>query len=153
MPEHFETAIIGSGFAGLGMAIRLKREGTDDFVLFEKEDDVGGTWYVNTYPGCQCDIPTQLYSYSFARNPNWSRLYPLQEEILRYIRACRRIARLAASRHGCHATGGSGRLVPCSLSATASDLPEELAVRGAARSGGTFPYAVSTTAAAFSTGT
>jgi cation diffusion facilitator CzcD-associated flavoprotein CzcO len=82
------VAIVGSGFSGLGMAIRLKQEGIEDFVVLERADEVGGTWRDNTYPGCQCDIPSLLYSYSFAPNPNWTRVYPLQEEIQAYLRDC-----------------------------------------------------------------
>ena len=78
-----DVAIIGSGFAGLGMAIRLKQAGLDDFVVYERGEDVGGTWWFNTYPGCQCDIPSHLYSFSFALNPDWSRTYSMQEEIQR----------------------------------------------------------------------
>jgi cation diffusion facilitator CzcD-associated flavoprotein CzcO len=81
-------AIIGTGFAGLGMAIRLKQEGVDDFVVLEKGDDVGGTWRENTYPGVQCDVPSHLYSFSFAPNPNWSRTFPLGDEIWGYLRGC-----------------------------------------------------------------
>ena len=81
-------AILGAGFGGLGMAIRLKQEGVDDFVVFERDSDVGGTWWANSYPGCQCDIPSHLYSYSFAPNPEWTRTYPLQEELRRYARDC-----------------------------------------------------------------
>jgi cation diffusion facilitator CzcD-associated flavoprotein CzcO len=84
----FQVAIMGAGFAGLGMAIRLKQAGIDDFVVFERDEEVGGTWWANTYPGCQCDIPSHLYSYSFAPNPDWSRTYPLQPEIREYMRGC-----------------------------------------------------------------
>ncbi len=56
--------------------------------MLERADEVGGTWRDNTYPGCQCDIPSALYSYSFAPNPNWTRFYPLQEEIRAYLRDC-----------------------------------------------------------------
>jgi cation diffusion facilitator CzcD-associated flavoprotein CzcO len=86
--EHHRVAIIGSGFAGLGMAIRLKREGIDDFVVLERGDDVGGTWRENTYPGCQCDVPSHVYSFSFMPNPDWSRTYSHQPEILDYLRRC-----------------------------------------------------------------
>jgi cation diffusion facilitator CzcD-associated flavoprotein CzcO len=86
--EHFRIAIIGSGFSGLGMAIRLLGEGIEDFVVLERADEVGGTWRDNTYPGCQCDIPSALYSFSFAPNPDWSRFYPLQEELRDYLRRC-----------------------------------------------------------------
>jgi len=83
-----EIAIIGTGFSGLGMAIALKRSGVDDFVVLEKGDDVGGTWRDNDYPGCACDVPSHLYSFSFAPNPGWSRQYAPQVEILDYLRRC-----------------------------------------------------------------
>ena len=88
MGQEKRIAIIGTGFAGLGMAIRLKQEGIDDFVVLEKADDVGGTWRENTYPGVQCDVPSHLYSFSFAPNPNWSRTFPLGDEIWDYLREC-----------------------------------------------------------------
>lgn len=81
----FEVAIIGTGFGGLCMAIALKNAGVDSFVLLEKGDDVGGTWRENQYPGCACDIPSHLYSFSFAPNPNWSRMYSPQPEIWEYV--------------------------------------------------------------------
>src|SRR5436190_19263014 len=81
-------AIVGSGFAGLGMAIRLKEAGIEDFVVLERADDVGGTWQANTYPGCQCDVPSHLYSFSFEPNPSWSRTYSRQPEIQAYLRRC-----------------------------------------------------------------
>lgn len=82
------VAIIGAGFGGLGTAMMLKRAGINDFVVLERAAEVGGTWEVNTYPGAQCDIPSILYSFSFAPNPEWSRLYPLQPEIKDYLRRC-----------------------------------------------------------------
>jgi len=82
------TAIIGSGFSGLGMAIRLKQEGIEDFTVLERGDDVGGTWHYNTYPGCACDVPSHLYSFSFAPNPGWSETYSRQPEIRDYLRRC-----------------------------------------------------------------
>jgi cation diffusion facilitator CzcD-associated flavoprotein CzcO len=88
MGQEKRIAIIGTAFAGLGMAIRLKQEGIDDFVVLEKGDDVGGTWRENTYPGVQCDVPSHLYSFSFAPNPNWSRTFPLGDEIRDYLRDC-----------------------------------------------------------------
>jgi cation diffusion facilitator CzcD-associated flavoprotein CzcO len=87
---HTRIAIVGAGFSGLCMAIRLKREGVEDFVVLERAEEVGGTWRDNTYPGCQCDIPSALYSFSFAPNPDWSRFYPLQSEIRDYLRRCAR---------------------------------------------------------------
>ncbi|MBV8160452.1 MAG: NAD(P)/FAD-dependent oxidoreductase [Acidimicrobiia bacterium] len=83
---HTRIAIVGAGFAGLGAAIRLRQEGLDDFVVFEKNGDVGGTWWDNTYPGCQCDVPSHLYSFSFALNPEWSNTYSAQPEIRAYLR-------------------------------------------------------------------
>ena len=70
------------------MAIRLKQEGEHDFVLLERADDIGGTWRDNTYPGCRCDVPSHLYSFSFAPNPNWSRTFSPQPEILDYLKDC-----------------------------------------------------------------
>ncbi len=86
--ERVRIAIVGSGFAGLGMAIRLKEAGIEDFVVLERADDVGGTWQANTYPGCQCDVPSHLYSFSFDPNPNWTRTYSRQPEIWQYLRGC-----------------------------------------------------------------
>lgn len=85
-PSHVRIAIVGSGFGGLGMAIKLKEEGIEDFAILERHGDVGGTWHANTYPGCQCDIPSHLYSFSFEPNPEWSRTYATQPEIWRYLR-------------------------------------------------------------------
>ena len=83
--SHHKVAIIGTGFAGLCMAIRLKQQGEEDFVLYEKADTLGGTWRDNTYPGCGCDVPSNLYSLSFERNPNWSTKFASQNEILQYL--------------------------------------------------------------------
>jgi len=80
------VAIVGSGFAGIGMGVRLREAGIEDFVILERADDLGGTWRDNTYPGCQCDVPSRLYSFSFALKPDWSRTFPTQPEILEYLR-------------------------------------------------------------------
>jgi len=88
VPDETRIAIIGAGFAGLGMAVRLKQEGIDDFIVLEKADDVGGTWRENTYPGIQCDVPSHLYSFSFAPNPRWTRTFPLGDELRAYLRDC-----------------------------------------------------------------
>ncbi|MBV9772842.1 MAG: NAD(P)/FAD-dependent oxidoreductase [Gemmatimonadetes bacterium] len=85
---HVAVAIIGSGFGGLGTAIRLKQEGIDDFVVLERAGDVGGTWRDNTYPGCACDVQSHLYSFSFAPNPEWSRSFSPQPEIQAYLKRC-----------------------------------------------------------------
>jgi cation diffusion facilitator CzcD-associated flavoprotein CzcO len=82
----FHTVVIGTGFSGLGMAIQLKKDGRDDFVVLEKAADVGGTWRDNTYPGCACDIQSHMYSFSFAQNPRWSRSFSPQPEIWQYLR-------------------------------------------------------------------
>ena len=87
LPEDVEVAIVGAGFGGLGIAIRLQQQGVD-FVVLERRSDVGGTWSANTYPGCQCDVPSNLYSFSFAPNPGWTHSYPLQPQIQRYLRGC-----------------------------------------------------------------
>jgi cation diffusion facilitator CzcD-associated flavoprotein CzcO len=79
------VAIIGSGFAGLGMAIALKQRGENDFVVLERARDVGGTWRDNTYPGAACDVQSNLYSFSFAQNPDWGRSYSEQPEIQAYL--------------------------------------------------------------------
>ncbi len=85
--EHRHIAIVGAGFGGIGLAIKLREAGFDDLVILERATDLGGTWQANTYPGCACDVPSHLYSYSFAPNPNWSRTYGQQKEILEYIRS------------------------------------------------------------------
>lgn len=79
-------AILGAGFGGLCMAIKLRAQGREDFLILEKASDLGGTWRDNTYPGCGCDVPAHLYSYSFAQNPDWTRTYARQPEILAYLR-------------------------------------------------------------------
>lgn len=86
--KQLQCVIIGSGFAGICMAINLKRLGIDQFVIYEKSDDVGGTWRDNTYPGVACDVPSHLYSFSFEPYPEWSRLYSPGREIQGYIRHC-----------------------------------------------------------------
>lgn len=83
-----ETGIIGAGFAGIGAAIKLKEAGIKSIVVFERAASVGGTWRDNIYPGCGCDVPSHLYSYSFEKNPNWSHLFSKQDEILDYIKRC-----------------------------------------------------------------
>lgn len=82
---HTRAVIIGTGFSGLGMAIALQRQGVD-FVILEKADDVGGTWRDNSYPGCACDIPSHLYSYSFEPKPDWLHPFSYQPEIWDYLK-------------------------------------------------------------------
>lgn len=88
--RHHRIVIIGTGFAGLGAAIRCKQEGERDFVLLERSNDVGGVWRDNTYPGIACDVQSHLYSFSFAPNPNWSKAYSPGKEIWDYLRDCAR---------------------------------------------------------------
>lgn len=86
-PEHiYDVLIVGAGISGIGAGIRLLKEGFTDFVILEKAADLGGTWRDNTYPGCECDVPSALYSYSFAQKPDWSRNFAGQAEILDYVR-------------------------------------------------------------------
>lgn len=84
---HVRVLVIGAGFAGLGTSIALEREGIDHVVL-ERAGDLGGTWRDNHYPGCKCDVPSHLYSFSFALNPEWTSTYSGQEEIWAYLRRC-----------------------------------------------------------------
>ena len=84
--DDVRVAIVGTGFSGLGAAIRLREAGIEDIVVLEREHDVGGTWRENTYPGCACDVPSHLYSFSFDLNPEWSRMFAPQAEILDYLR-------------------------------------------------------------------
>src|SRR3546814_11750185 len=77
--------IIGSGFSGLVLAVRLKQAGIENFEILERADNVGGTWRDNRYPGCACDVQSHLYSFSFEQNPDWTRMYAQQPEIERYL--------------------------------------------------------------------
>ncbi len=86
-PRHVPVAIVGTGFAGIAMSVALQREGIDH-VLFERASEIGGTWRDNRYPGCRCDVPSHLYSFSFALNPEWSETYSAQPEIWRYLQRC-----------------------------------------------------------------
>jgi cation diffusion facilitator CzcD-associated flavoprotein CzcO len=85
MAADVKVAILGAGFAGLCMGLQLKAQGESSFVILEKADRVGGTWRENIYPGAGCDIPSHLYSYSFAPNPDWPEVYSAQPDILAYI--------------------------------------------------------------------
>src|SRR6478735_2935508 len=86
--DVLDVLIVGAGFSGLGMAIKLREAGTTSFLVIEKAGDIGGTWYANRYPGCACDIPSHLYSFSFDRNPDWSRMYSGRDEIQSYLKSC-----------------------------------------------------------------
>lgn len=84
LPAEAEFVIIGAGFSGITSAIQLSRRGHTDIVVIERQSDLGGTWHSNRYPGVQCDVPSHLYSFSFARNPDWSKLFADGEEIWQY---------------------------------------------------------------------
>ena len=84
-PRH-RIIIVGTGFSGLCMGVKLREAGEDDFIILERAGEVGGTWRDNTYPGCACDVESHLYSFSFEPNPNWSRLYAPQPKIFAYLR-------------------------------------------------------------------
>lgn len=87
--RHVSVVIVGAGFSGLGTAaVRLLQEGHRDVLILERADEVGGAWRDNTYPGCACDVPSRLYSFSFAPNPAWSRRFAPREEIGQYLRRC-----------------------------------------------------------------
>jgi len=86
--SHHRVVIIGSGFSGIGAAIRLSQEGFDDWVVLERAADLGGVWRDNRYPGCACDVESRLFELSFAPNPRWTRRYSSQEEIWRYLADC-----------------------------------------------------------------
>lgn len=88
MNNTYNQIIIGAGFAGLCAAIKLKALGENNFAVLERNDHLGGTWYDNHYPGAACDVESHLYSYSFEPNPNWSRQFSPQEEILKYMEHC-----------------------------------------------------------------
>jgi cation diffusion facilitator CzcD-associated flavoprotein CzcO len=88
LAPHWRVAIIGAGAGGLCLAIRLAESGRRDFALLEATDGVGGTWRINTYPGAACDVPSHLYSYSFALKPDWTKTYAEQPEILTYFEDC-----------------------------------------------------------------
>jgi len=83
--NFYKVIIVGGGFAGIGAAIKLKQAGIEDFILLEKAAEMGGVWRENTYPGCACDVPSALYSYSFEQNPGWSRVFAQQKEIKQYL--------------------------------------------------------------------
>ncbi len=88
LPEQVEVLIIGAGFGGIGLAARLKQEGWHDVAIVEKAADVGGCWRDNSYPGAACDVPSHLYSFSFAPKSDWSRCFAPQAEILAYLQDC-----------------------------------------------------------------
>src|ERR1700754_3524369 len=84
-PVQTRAVIIGTEFAGLGMAIALQKQGVD-FVILEKADEIGGTWRDNTYPGAACDVPSHLYSFSFEPKPDWRHVFSYQPDIFDYLK-------------------------------------------------------------------
>ena len=115
LPDHHRVVIVGAGFGGVGLAVRLVAEGVDDVVVLEKEDDLGGTWYVNTYPGCQCDVPSLLYSLAAEPNSEWTRTFAPQAEIEEYLRGVatrtnvKRLIRFGTEVTGAHWEEGAHR--------------------------------------------
>src|SRR5687768_3117675 len=109
MNEHREVVVVGAGISGIAAAIKLREAGLtapDDVVVLEKADTYGGTWRANNYPGCACDVPSGLYSYSFAPNSDWSRVYGTQPEILAYVdRVAREHGLEEITRFGVELTG------------------------------------------------
>ena len=81
-----DVLVVGTGFSGMGAAMKLRDSGREDFIVLEKAHDVGGTWRDNTYPGCECDIPSHMYSFSYELKPDWSKSFSGQEEIWAYMR-------------------------------------------------------------------
>src|SRR3954453_6588818 len=89
-PRTPSVAIVGAGFGGIGLGIKLRQAGIDSFTIFEKADAIGGVWRDNSYPGLTCDVPSHLYSFSFEPNHDWTRRYPPRDEILAYLERCAR---------------------------------------------------------------
>ena len=115
LPRQVELVIVGAGFGGLGLAIKLLEAGRRDFVILEKEHEVGGTWRDNQYPGAECDVQSHLYSYSFEGKADWSQRYAGWQEIQQYILdttakyGLRRYIRLGRQVDGAHFDVGSAR--------------------------------------------
>src|SRR5918995_3431649 len=102
LPAEAAVAIVGAGFSGIAMGAKLRRAGREDYVVLERGRDVGGTWRDNDYPGCACDVPSHVYSFSFAPNPNWSSTFSPQSEIHDYLSdVARREGVIARTRFGC----------------------------------------------------
>ena len=132
--RDLSIGIVGAGFGGVGIAIKLREAGFESFEIFERGDTVGGVWRANTYPGAACDVPSHLYSYSFAPGHHWSRRYAPQAEILDYLEGVSRSyginphLRLGAeiTEAEFDAGAGAGRCAPptaASASSTSSSPP------------------------------
>jgi len=123
-------AILGAGFGGLGAALRLKQRGYHDFVVLEKADDLGGTWRDNSYPGCACDVPSHVYSYSFLPNPSGASPSPANR---RSGRTCATAPSAAASPRTCATAtshrGGLGQRGPAlAITTTAGDFTAQVLI-------------------------
>ena len=86
--SHIPVVIVGAGFGGIGLGVRLRQAGIDDFIIVERTADLGGTWSQNTYPGAACDVPSTLYSFSFAPKRDWTHYFSKQPDILAYLEDC-----------------------------------------------------------------
>ncbi|MFF2651832.1 flavin-containing monooxygenase [Streptomyces sp. NPDC058045] len=129
--RHVRVAVIGSGFGGLGAAVRLRREGITDFVVLERSGSVGGTWRDNSYPGCACDVPSHLYSFSFAPNPDWPRTFSGQRHIRAYLEHVTDVFRLRPHiRFNSEVTGArwNSEELYWEVSATGGDLTADVLV-------------------------
>ena len=89
-PVRTRVVVIGAGFGGIGLGIKLKAAGLNDFLILERSDSVGGVWRENRYPGAACDVPSHLYSFSFEPRADWPRKYAGQADILDYLVHCTR---------------------------------------------------------------
>src|SRR6185503_7947271 len=108
LPPQVEVFIVGAGFGGLGAAIKLQEAGERDLLCIDRGSEIGGTWRDNSYPGAACDVPSQLYSFSFALNPDWSHSFSRQPEIQQYLRTVAdRSGLLDRFRFGVSVTGAS----------------------------------------------
>jgi cation diffusion facilitator CzcD-associated flavoprotein CzcO len=132
-----DVLIVGAGFSGICMGIKLLEAGMKNFLIIEKSGDLGGTWYDNRYPGCACDVPAHLYSFSFQRNPDWTRMFAGQQEIWQYLKSC-------VERHGlapylwfntrfCEAAWDEApaqwRISACKVSSNNGECGENLSIR------------------------
>jgi hypothetical protein len=105
-PGHVAVAVVGAGFGGIGVGVALRQAGLTNFVILERAGAIGGTWRDNTYPGCACDVPSHVYSYSFAPNAGWSHSFSRQDEIWRYLEG------VTDRYQVCAGTSGSGPRSP-----------------------------------------
>ncbi|WP_224389757.1 NAD(P)/FAD-dependent oxidoreductase [Pseudonocardia sp. ICBG1293] len=127
------VVIVGAGISGIAQAVMLEKAGITDYLILEKADGIGGTWRDNTYPGCACDVESHLYSYSFADNPDWTRTYAPQEEILRYLESVAGERRIShALRFGVEVTGArwDDRSATWSLHTSAGEFTARFLVFG-----------------------